>query len=334
MSEKFNRRNAENPIAIMITSFRQVFLFGLLIPMLAFRAHGQEPARKSPARPTEELQVLVDRAVGKTLENFAAKKLGSNQLAVTLIDLRDPQHPVQAAFRGQEPIYPASVVKLFYLVAAHRAMEDGKLQDTEELRRGMRDMIVDSYNEATSYIVDAITGTTSGPEMSPTEIKAWHDQRNAVNRYFTSLGYTNINVNKKPWGEGPYGRETQAIKLFKPTRNQLTTDATARLLAEIATGKAVSADRCQQMLKLLAREFNQPGDKNDQAHAFTGQALPAGAKLWSKAGWTSQTRHDAAYVELPGGAKFVLVTFTVDHAGDREIIPSVAKLVIEGLGSE
>jgi hypothetical protein len=319
----------------MIASFRAVFLLvGLLLPMLTLTSRAQEQARKSHALAPKELQALVDRAVGKTLETFAARKLGSNQLAVTLVDLRDPQHPVQAGYRGQEPIYPASVVKLFYLVAAHRLMEDGKLNDTAELRRGMRDMIVESYNEATSYIVDAITGTTSGPELSAAEIKEWHDQRNAVNRYFTSLGYTNINVNKKPWGEGPYGRETQATKLFTPTRNQLTTDATARLLAEIATGKAVSAERCQEMLKLLERDFNQPGDKADQAHGFTGLALPAGAKLWSKAGWTSQTRHDAAYVELPGGARFVLVTFTVDHAGEREIIPSVARIVIEGLSSE
>ncbi|MDB6110949.1 MAG: hypothetical protein JWR69_2699 [Pedosphaera sp.] len=157
-----------------------VFLAGILSPLLLYTAgaQGQEPGSRTPA----ELQALVDRAVSRTLEEFAGKKLGSNQLAVTLVDLRDPQHPVSAGYRGQEPIYPASVVKLFYLVAAHRLMEDGKLKDTEELRRGLRDMIVDSYNEATSYIVDSVTGTTSGPEMSMPEITPWHDQRNAVNR--------------------------------------------------------------------------------------------------------------------------------------------------------
>ena len=60
-----------------------------------------------------------------------------------------------------------------------------------------------------------------------------------------------------------------------------------------------------------------------------GPALPPGARLWSKAGWTSQVRHDALYAELPNGAKFVLVTFTVDHASEREIIPTVAKAVVE-----
>src|SRR5689334_13247144 len=61
------------------------------------------------------LQALVDSAVTATLGQFAAQKLQSNQLAVTLVDLRDLQHPVQASYRGEVQIYPASVVKLFYL---------------------------------------------------------------------------------------------------------------------------------------------------------------------------------------------------------------------------
>ena len=112
----------------------------------------------------------------------------------------------------------------------------------------------------------------------------------------------------------------------------LTTDATARLLTEIATGKAVTAPRSAEMMQLLARDpFSKSTDPDDQAHGFTGRALPPVAKLWSKAGWTSETRHDAALVELPGGVRFVLVTFTTGHANEREIIPTVAKKIIEGM---
>jgi hypothetical protein len=38
-----------------------------------------------------------------------------------------------------------------------------------------------------------------------------------------------------------------------------------------------------------------------------------------------------AYIELPDGNKFVLATFTIDHANEREIIPTVARVVIRGL---
>jgi hypothetical protein len=277
-----------------------------------------------------QLQDLVDKAVHATIEQFAPKKLKPDQLALTLVDLRDASHPLQASYRGDAPIYPASVVKLFYLAAAHRWLEDGKLQETEELRRAMSDMIVHSYNEATHYVVDLLTGTTSGPELPAAELEDWFNKRNAVNRYFTSLGYTNINVNKKPWCEGPYGRETQAIKAFKPNRNMLTTEATARLLTQIVTGKAISAKRSAEMMKLLERNpTGKTSDPDDQSHGFTGPAVPTGAKLWSKAGWTSETRHDAAYIELPDGAKFVLVTFTVGQAAERDIIPALARVVIQ-----
>ena len=277
------------------------------------------------------VQKVVDGSVQRALEKFADIKLGPNQLAVTLVDLSDPQRPAQASYRGGEQIYPASVIKLFYLVAAHRWMEDGKLQDTEELRRAMRDMIVDSRNEATGYMVDLLTGTTSGPELGPKEMEEWYYKRNAVNRYFTSLGYTNINVNRKPWCEGPYGREMQSVKMSKPNhRNWLTTDATARLLTEIVTGQAISAKRSVEMMDLLQRNPSpDTGDKNDQAHAYIAQGLPSGSKLWSKAGWMSEVRHDAAYVELPNGAKLVLVTFTVGHANERGIIPTIAKAIVE-----
>ena len=307
----------------------QLFLVLLsLMPMV-----GQSFAQTNP--PTvPQLQALVNSAVQAALQQFADRKLQSNQLAVTLVDLRDPAKPLQAAYRGDAPIYPASVVKLFYLAAAHRWLEDSKLEDTPELRRALRDMIVDSSNEATHYIVDLLTGTTSGPELPDAEIDAWFEKRNAVNRYFVSLGYTHINVNKKPWCEGPYGRETQSIKRHQPSRNLLTTDATARLLGEIATGRAVTARRSAEMMELLRREpfkkIVETGEP-DQGNAFTGPALPAGTRLWSKAGWTSETRHDAAYLELPDGAKLVLVTFTVGHANEREIIPTVARKILAGL---
>src|SRR5580765_206552 len=96
--------------------------------------------------------LILDRAVKETLSEFSDKKLQSNELAVAFVNMAQPQE--LASFRGESSIYPASVVKLFYLVAAHDWMEKGKLQDTAELRRAMRDMIVDSSNDATHYIVD------------------------------------------------------------------------------------------------------------------------------------------------------------------------------------
>ena len=314
-----------------MTRFRRCLIHNATpLVLVAMTIHAGSSRSFDPAA-SPPLQAIVDRAAGAALAQFTAQKLETNQIAVTLVDLRDTARPAQASYRGQEMIYPASVIKLFYLVAAHQWLEDGRLADTAELRRAMRDMIVESYNEATHYIVDLLTGTTSGPELPPGELERWFHKRDAVNRYFASLGYTGINANKKPWCEGPYGRETQAIKAFDPKRNALTTDATARLLAEIVTGKAVSVPRCSQMLELMKRDPRPESKDSDSQGKFTGPALPPGAELWSKAGWTSETRHDAAYIELPDGHKFVLVTFTVGHANEPGIIQTVAREVIRGL---
>ena len=294
----------------------------------------QAQAESGAKPPTRTLQSLVDEAARKTLEKFADKKLDEKQLSITLIDLSDPAHQQQASFRGNERIYPASVVKLFYLAAAHRWLEDKKIEDTPELRRALKDMIVDSSNEATQYVVDVVTHTTAGYELPPKEMEEWQEKRNAVNRYYSGLGYTNINVNQKTFCEDAYGREQVSRRPDGSNRNKLTTDATARLLAEIVTGKAVTPGRSAQMMELLKRDYSGTSkDNDDQGHGFTGIALQGmeGVRLWSKAGWTSTTRHDAAYLELPNGAKFVLVTFTTDHANEREIIPVVAKIVIEGM---
>ncbi len=277
------------------------------------------------------LQTNVDQAVNLALERFASRDLRPDQLAVTVVDLGSPDRPVSASHRGSEPIYPASVVKLFYLVATHQWLEDGRLSDTPELRRALRDMIVHSYNEPTHYLVDLLTGTTSGPELPEAELELWHDRRNAVNRYFTGLGYQGINVNKKPWCEGPYGRETQAIQRFQPSRNWLTTDATARLLTGVFLDQLVSPARCSEMRDLLRRDPGASDADQDPQARFTGPALPPGSLLWSKAGWTSQTRHDATCIQLPDGRKLVLVVFTVDHSGETQIIPTIAGAILQRL---
>src|SRR5918998_365787 len=164
-----------------------------------------------------------------------------------------PAAQERASFRGAEPIYPASVVKLFYLAAAHRWLEDGRLKESEEFTRALRDMIVDSSNDATHYVMDSLSGVSNGAELSPAELKEWSERRNVVNRYFASLGYAvgpgRINVNQKPWCEGPYGRERQFLGPNFENRNKLTTDATAALLTDIVLGRAVTPARSARMLE-------------------------------------------------------------------------------------
>jgi hypothetical protein len=231
--------------------------------------------------------------------------------------------------RGDDRIYPASIVKLFYLVAIQEWLEKGMTKASIELERAMQDMIVDSSNDATSLVVDVLSGTTSGPELPEGPFATWKQQRNIVNRYFQSLGWpelANINVNQKPWCDGPYGRERAFVGEMYDNRNMLTTNATARLLHSLVGGVAVSPSRSQLALDLLERDLAlgmvvPPGDEENQVNGFLGAGLPAGTRLWSKAGWTSQARHDAAFWQAPSGVSSLLVVYSIGQAQNRQLLP-------------
>ncbi len=292
--------------------------------------------RPSVMKASTEVQAVLNSAVAETMAAFEAKGFKPEEVAATLIDVRDAGNWKTAEIRGNERIYPASVVKMFFMAALERQIEDGKIRVTTELGRGLRDMIVDSSNEATQYVLDVITGTSSGAEMPEKEFQIWQGRRNRVNRYFSAMGYTNINVNQKTFCEDAYGIEQQSRKYKGENRNMLTTDASARLMAEIVSGRVAGPDATNKMLSLMKRDpFAKAVGDQTQANEFIGKALidkkMTDARIWSKAGWTSKSRHDAAYVETVDGGKFVLVIFTENHANEMNFIPMVAGKVIDRL---
>jgi beta-lactamase class A len=252
------------------------------------------------------------------------------------------KYPVRGfSHRGGERIYPASIVKLFYLLAIHEWLEQGMATTSAELDRAVRDMMIDSSNDATSLVIDTLTGTTSGPELSAGPFETWKAQRNLINRYYQSLGWSEldaINVNQKTWSEGPYGRERAFVGEMRENRNMVTTDAIARLMHSIVGGAAVSSDRSSQMMQLLDRDLNlalstpDPGEEN-QVNGFLGAGLPPESKIWSKAGWTSQVRHDAAYIELVDRQPYLLVVFTEGTANsqNRQILPFIADRFVNAM---
>jgi beta-lactamase class A len=315
-----------------MTSRHRLALPALVLCLLAPSAFGQAFGKGFAAQRSNDLQSLLDTAVSATLKDFASKGLKDDEIAVTVIDLSDPKNLRSASYRGGEKIYPASVVKMFYMAALQQFGLDGKIEVTDEVRRGLADMITVSSNDATGYILDVLTHTSSGAEMPQAEYEKWAFRRNIVNRYYASLGYTDINVNQKTFCEDAYGVEQQFRGYKGENRNMLTTDATARLLAEIVLGKAVNAERSREMMALMVRNWEKPV-RNPDDREFISHALEPGTKLWSKEGWTSSTRHDAAYVETADGRKVVFAIFTENHAQEIGIIPGIAKRVLEGLKS-
>jgi beta-lactamase class A len=190
-------------------------------------------------------------------------------------------------------------------------------------------MIVVSDNDATAYLVDILAGTVPGPPLEGGALRRYIERRREINRRFQRLGYAdNVSAMMKPWSFGPYGVDLQVLGENRVNRNKLTANATASLLFWIVRRRTPGAD---EMMKLMERPLSPQREEENQVKEFIGEALPAGARLWSKAGWTSEVRHDAAYVELPDGRKFIVVIFTRGIAEDVTIVPAVARKVLAEL---
>lgn len=267
-----------------------------------------------------DLGAKLARAAGASVKHFP--KLTADNLALSVIDLTKPDSPVRAEYNGDAPFYPASLVKLFLMVEVYH---QGKLPP--EIERALREMIQVSDNDAAAFLVDILTDTCSGSELEGKALDDFIERRRKVNRYFASLGY-DISAMLKPWSFGPFGRDMQALGEKKVNRNRASANSFASLLLWIVRRHAISPRASDAMMSLLERPLSPPRPNENQVKEFFGESLPVGAKLWSKEGDTSEVRHDAAYVELPSGRKFILVILTRGAADDKMLLPAIGKYLL------
>ena len=200
-----------------------------------------------------------------------------------------------------------------------------------EIERALREMIRVSDNDAASFLLDIVTDTTSGPELQGKALEHFIDRRRTVNRYFASLGY-DISAMIKPFSFGPFGRDMQAMGEKLGNRNHATANSFASLLLWIVRRHAISPRASDAMLALLERPLAPLRPDENQVKEFFGDSLPEGSRLWSKEGDTSEVRHDAAYVELPDGKKFIVIILTRGAADEKALLPAIGRHLLAELG--
>ena len=302
---------------------RKLVFAAVLAASVAVRADYREFAY-FPRDPAIEAKLRF--AAEATLKSYP--KMKADDLAISVVDLTNPSTISRGDYHGDAPFYPASVIKVFFMADVFAT----RRRTVPDVERALKEMIVASDNDATAYIVDVLAGTTSGVSLEGRALRRYIDKRREINRRFQKLGYAdNVSAMMKPWSFGPYGVDKQVLGENRVNRNKLTANATASLLLWIARGRAPSA---AAMMTLLERPLSPPRADENQISGFIGEGLPAEAKLWSKAGWTSEVRHDAAYIELPGGRKLVLVIFTrggEGPEGDKTLIPAITRNVLAEL---
>jgi len=127
----------------------------------------------------------------------------------------------------------------------------------------------------------------------------------ATNILIDRLGAERANATAHTLGADSI-RVLRGVEDGKAYRAGMNNTTTARdlgvLLAAIAEHRAASRLACDSMLAILGRQHFTEG---------IPAGLPPGARVFHKTGWVGQVvYHDAAYVELPGGRRYVLVVTT------------------------
>ena len=276
------------------------------------------------------LKGLLDR-----LEKEGRPNLQDN-IAITCIRYEN-QEPLALSGYGtgwnsNRNYYPASVVKIVYALATKIWLQKDLIVDSDELKRALHEMIANSNNDATSYILDLLTGTTSGPSLNEQNYKAWKIQRNSINSWLKDLHWPEIkqwNCCQKTWGEGPFGREKDFYGKKNQNRNRMTTDGSARIFESLMTHEMLPKLASNNLIKVFQRSLDPVSRKKNpenQVDGFLGEGLPLSSNLWSKAGLMSEVRHDVAWWKAPNKNPMLAVVFSTgkELVRDQFLLPAIS----------
>jgi len=268
------------------------------------------------------------------------KDFSREDIAITWINYKSENKSIFKGFgtgiNNKKMIYPASIVKLVYGLAAYHWIKKGSLLLSDEIIDAVRKMLSFSSNNATSFLIDLLTGSTSGPCIEGELWENWKYQRSIINDWIHDLNWeelVGINCCQKTWDDGPYGREKEFYGYDNKNRNSMNSDSAARVLEEIM----IHIDYQENNLNLrsfLKRNLNKVVLKKDslnQIDGFLGEGLPESINLWSKAGLMSEVRHDSAWWINNQSLQTLLVVFCngEQYSKDSSLLPFIAKEVYD-----
>jgi len=268
------------------------------------------------------------------------KDFSSEDIAITWINYKSRNKSVFKGFgtgiNNKKMFYPASIVKLVYGLATYYWIKKGSLLLSDEIIDAVRKMLSFSSNNATSFLIDLLTGTTSGPCIEGESWENWKYQRSIINDWLHDLNWeelSGLNCCQKTWDDGPFGREKEFYGHNNKNRNAMNSDSAARVLEEIM----IHIDYQENNLNLrsfLKRNLNKVVLKKDnlnQIDGFLGEGLPESINLWSKAGLMSEVRHDSAWWINNQSLQTLLVVFCngEKYSKDSSLLPFIAKEVFD-----
>jgi hypothetical protein len=280
------------------------------------------------------MQAALSDAAAQTLD-----LLGQDALVSAAARLLLPEEGVtEAAVNPDALHFPASLVKLFHAASFLRAVASGAIVETAEDHRALEALLKLSSNDADQYLIRRLCPPP--PEAIATPPPAHMAAREALSSAWHMLdpvAYRDLRVSNATYIDGPFGVEAETRRALG--RNQMTARAVLAMLGAIAGGgDLLAADDAARMRGWLDRAWARPpspaAGTAGQVAGFLAQAMPADAAVWSKGGWTEETRHDALRAVFPDGTRLTLVVLVSAGGlwGRDDILPSFAATFLAGIG--
>jgi len=300
---------------------------GLLFSFVASGSAADAPADGEPRawgflasiETPNEFQAFLDETMERLLASDAS--LRKQQVRVSVIQLPVFGRPQQAGWHGDSPVYPASVVKFVYLMAAFAWRDRGELEIDPAFDRALRNMIYQSSNRATQTVMRRLTGTQAGPPLDAKAYPEFRKRRHRVRDWLEDLGIDDLHAVHPTYDGGGdlYGRDLQFLEdrtvdgslpnQTGPYFNRLamTADDTARLLALLAKDLALAPATSAEVRERMIRD---PRKQPYLARRIAGGTdLREDIEVYSKTGTWGPIYADAGILRHASGEQLVVAAF-------------------------
>lgn len=266
--------------------------FKYILVLACFFLSGHATAAGSPQPLNEAGDSLLQKDLETLItEQNLSRAISSQELAVVLVIVTDPDKPHLAELNGRNMVYAASLPKIAILLGAAVEIDDGRLQLNDQLQVNLDNMIRYSCNACATRVLEQV-GREELLEILQSPRFNFYDQS----------GNGGLWVGKDYAPGTAYHRDPLAGLSHGATAFQA-----ARFYCKLQNGTLVSP----QQTKLMMEALSNPGIK----HKFVkGLKAYPNLELFRKSGSWKDYHADSALVRSKGLA-YIIVALSHNPKG-------------------
>ena len=278
-----------NPTGVQVVTMKALkYTLALVSFIFCGQLMAVEAARLLNESGNRQLQQGLEALVDE--QNLAAA-VKSQELALVLVIVTDPDNPRLAELNGHTMVYAASLPKIAILLGAAVAIDEGRLVLNDELQKDLDEMIRYSCNPCATKVLELVGREELLEILTSPEYK-FYDQNEAGGLW----------VGKDYGPSSAYHRDPLSGLSHGATAFQA-----ARFYYQLHTGSLVSPEQSAMMLDVLSR----PGI----SHKFVkGLEAYTGLEIFRKSGTWKTYHADSALVRKDGLA-YIMVALSNNANG-------------------